>query len=680
MKPLSLRLLNPPRRLLFVATATSGILFFENIYIILPVTLFAVIVFLSCERPPWRSVYFVLLPTTLLYFVGNTLFSPPDKGGFRFLIFCLNSYGLQLAIIRALRIGAVLLISLAWINSTPIYELYASVAPLPRVRPWVLSICRNIQLTRREFLAIGQSLGIRGMKMNSMTAIIKRRDWSQVRRNIVVFLALLRVIVSRQFRHIAKATLAWERHHPLHIDQNSHRTTVEANGVFVRYTSTDEPCVRNANLDLGAGSVLYVAGRAGAGKSTLLRALGGIIPRVSGELSGQIWISGVDTSSITLGQYASLATYTDADVESNILGLTVGQEMLLLIDDETRARRCLEVMGIDHLWERETTKLSGGQQVRLLLAGSLASEAGVIILDDPLDQLDPSGCRDFVAALSKLVEDDERVVIIADRHFEYFLPLIDSVLPIEEGILHALTPKTSLSSEEHLERWGIGSIELELPKPKALSGRMVARMTNVCVSFDREPVLKRISLEVAEGEVLVIQGPNGSGKTTAMLTLAGAINPTEGEVERAGRVGYLFQDASSQIVASSVFDELALAPRMQGCSETETEDIVSVFLKSTGLSGSSSPLDLHPQEVKILAMTAMSIGVELMILDEPSVNLDRGGTIKVMEFIEARRRDGLATVVISHDDVFTRISDRVLQFDDGRCIVGELSHIEGGVS
>lgn len=658
--------------------STSAILFTENPYVIAGAAAVSILLFFCAENPSWRAIQLIVVPTTLLYFGGNLLFSPSDKGGSGFLIFWVNSYGLHSAVIRALRICVVLLISLAWLGSTPIVEIYASLVPIRPIRPWVLGICRTLQLTKREFVAIGQSLKIRGMRFASMSAVIRHGNWLQLRRNVNVFLALVRVIVSNQFPRIARATLAWERHHPVSYGSVPKDKEIIVRDVFVRYRRDLEPCIQHSSFSVDGNSVVYITGSAGAGKSTILRALGGIIPRVVGELAGEIRISGIDTAPLTLKDYPSLATYCDGDMESNILGLTVGQEMMLLTSSESESRSALTVMGIADLWERETTKLSGGQQVRLLLAGILTSKAGVIVLDDPLEQLDPTGREDFLAALTKLLAKGSRTIIFADRHHEAFRSLISKVLAIEERQVKKLTTSDSLQSPANLKRWGLEDLRGPIERKPCVNTSIVASMENVYVAFDGTPILKGVDLHIGKGELLVIRGPNGSGKTTAMLALAGVVPITRGNIEAPKRIGYVFQDASAQIVAPSVFEELAISPRLQGLPEREVERVVSAILADIQIQGSKPPQELHPQELKMVAIQAMGIGVDLVILDEPSVGLDSAGIKKVIEFIRTKQASGTAAVVISHEEVFLTIADRIMEFDNGRCSGWAASASYGG--
>jgi ATPase subunit of ABC transporter with duplicated ATPase domains len=82
--------------------------------------------------------------------------------------------------------------------------------------------------------------------------------------------------------------------------------------------------------------------------------------------------------------------------------------------------------------------------------------------------------------------------------------------------------------------------------------QVIAGLENVHVSLENNPILHGIDLHVRQGELLAIMGPNGSGKTTAMLTLAGAIRPSRGKVYTKGRLAYVFQDARLQAVADTV--------------------------------------------------------------------------------------------------------------------------------
>src|SRR5207237_561968 len=128
---------------------------------------------------------------------------------------------------------AILLASLAWLAATPINEIYLSVAWIKGIRPWALAICRNLQLTRTEFVMSARSLRVRGMNLSALPKIIISGDWTQLRRNVSIIGAVLRTILSRQFSRIAKATLAWERHHVSSARSGDRQSSVSIDHVFV---------------------------------------------------------------------------------------------------------------------------------------------------------------------------------------------------------------------------------------------------------------------------------------------------------------------------------------------------------------------------------------------------------------------------------------------------------------
>ena len=123
-----------------------------------------------------------------------------------------------------------------------------------------------------------------------------------------------------------------------------------------------------------------------------------------GKRYGEVKLCNIATSNLRLAEISKIAIYIGQNPFSTITGLTVGQEMAILTYGNIElARECLNSLGIGHLWDRETTRLSGGETVRLILAGVLARRAPVLLLDEPLDQLDEVGRQQFILSLQEQV-------------------------------------------------------------------------------------------------------------------------------------------------------------------------------------------------------------------------------------------------------------------------------------
>ena len=171
---------------------------------------------------------------------------------------------------------------------------------------------------------------------------------------------------------------------------------------------------------------------------------------------------------------------------------------------------------------------------------------------------------------------------------------------------------------------------------------------------------------VREGELVAIMGPNGSGKTTAMLTLAGAIRPNKGQVKTNGSVGYIFQNAALQTLAMTTEEELSFGPRLLKWSPDETSRFVTEGVAWTGLAADDCPLDLHPADLRMLAIAACNTRVSTLVLDEPTVGLDTAGIAKINGLICSLRTQGKAVVVITHDQEIAAQADRIIAIQDGK--------------
>ncbi|MDR1447113.1 MAG: energy-coupling factor ABC transporter ATP-binding protein [Treponema sp.] len=176
--------------------------------------------------------------------------------------------------------------------------------------------------------------------------------------------------------------------------------------------------------------------------------------------------------------------------------------------------------------------------------------------------------------------------------------------------------------------------------------------------------LRNISLEIYEGECLLIAGSNGSGKTVLMKILAGLLDPSGGEVlfrgrrlEDAGRelrrsVGLVFQDADSQILGETLEEDVAFGPKNLGLSREETAEKTETALRMLGLweKRHAQPRRLSGGEKRRLAAAGiLAMGCGLMILDEPFANLDWPGVMQVLKIIKSLKEKGETVVLLTHE-------------------------------
>lgn len=656
----SLARLNPVLRLAVVFLCSMLYVFVNDLYGAGAILLMGIIIFFSSCWDQKKVSFAAIIPGGMLL-LYNTILSPAGAGGFHWLAFTINQAGIVRDLVTGMRLIGVMLISFAWLVVTPLPQMYAGLSWITPARAWILELLRGVQIVKREFIALTQSLIIRGLKWDSPLANV---------RNLV---PLAMAIIPRVADNAQKTTFAMQSHHPP-APANSAEAGVEVQEASVRYSPRLPDVLHEVTVHLEPGEFTYLAGPDMAGKTTLLRLMGGVIPRIMGEYKGQVRVGGHSTVDLQLDDVCRSARYVAPEPFASIYGLTVGQEMLFLTKDEKTAREKLAFMGIDHLWDRETTKLSGGQQVRLVLAGALASQAPYLLLDSPMQELDPSGRRDFMQAVDALNARGDVGIIVADPFWRQLAPYARRVLVLENGRLTGDLAPAEFFTEPWLDRMRLIS-RLEqpvLPTP----GEVIARMQSVHVNLENNPILLGIDLEVHAGELLAIMGPNGSGKTTAMLTLARAIRPSQGKVESRGRIAYVFQDARLQVVADTVRAELGLGPNILKWPADRARSFVADGLAWSGIDPDHSPLDLHPAQTRMLAIAASNTDTAIMILDEPTVGLDAVGLQKLMALVTASLNQGKSVVIITHDEQVASMAHRILVIQDGR-VIEERRHPAG---
>lgn len=225
----------------------------------------------------------------------------------------------------------------------------------------------------------------------------------------------------------------------------------------------------------------------------------------------------------------------------------------------------------------------------------------------------------------------------------------------------------------------------------------IAELKNVTKAFDDKTVLEDINLKINQGEVLALLGPNGSGKTTLLKILAFIEKPTKGEVCFDGKkvVNRNFEQLRLEstmvfqktiLFSASVYDNVAYGLRIRRTSENEICEEISRALKLVRLEGfekrQAKKLSSGEQQRVALAR-ALVLNTKLLLLDEPTANLDPKNASIVEEAIAAANRELKTTIVIATHNMFQakNLPNRIVLMNNGRANeVGTPAEIFGKLS
>jgi energy-coupling factor transporter ATP-binding protein EcfA2 len=219
---------------------------------------------------------------------------------------------------------------------------------------------------------------------------------------------------------------------------------LRAEDVSFAYVGAARAALRHVNLGVAPGEVVLVTGASGCGKSTLALALCGLIPaRVHGELRGRVTFGGAALTGMKPHQAAQLVGMVFQNPNLQLINQTVqsevafGPENLALAQPEIAARVdwCLDVTGMAGMRTASVVTLSGGQKQRTAIAATLAMRPRVLVLDEPLSDLDPVGAQEVLATLQRLARRGETGVIIIEHRVDEVAPWADRVVLMDDGRL-----------------------------------------------------------------------------------------------------------------------------------------------------------------------------------------------------------------------------------------------------
>lgn len=211
------------------------------------------------------------------------------------------------------------------------------------------------------------------------------------------------------------------------------------------------------------------------------------------------------------------------------------------------------------------------------------------------------------------------------------------------------------------------------------------QVKDLVFSYEEKPVLKKINVTVKKGERIAVMGSNGAGKSTFFLNLSGVYQPDGGEIWLDGkklskknykelhkRIGFVFQDADSQIIAGNVKAEISFGPMNLGLSREEVKDRVSSAIDYLNLKEleDRAPQYLSGGEKKRVSIAdILAMETDVMIFDEPMAALDPVNAQNVENILNRLHEDGKTLLIATHDvDFAYRMADRILVFAGGEII------------
>ena len=216
-------------------------------------------------------------------------------------------------------------------------------------------------------------------------------------------------------------------------------------------------------------------------------------------------------------------------------------------------------------------------------------------------------------------------------------------------------------------------------------------LDNVCFAYEGHIALRYITLDVARGETVVLQGSNGCGKSTLLKLLNGLVYAEEGTYKFDGdvidekslkdnvfskrfhqRVGFIFQNSDVQLFCGNVEEEISFGPRQMGLSEEEvkrrTDDVIALL----GIEDlrERAPYHLSGGEKRKVAIACiLSMNPEALVLDEPLAGLDRKTQEWLVEFLLDLKKAGKTLIVSTHNDELAHtLADRLVVIGDDHSI------------
>ena len=196
---------------------------------------------------------------------------------------------------------------------------------------------------------------------------------------------------------------------------------LEGKNLNFSYHEKEEPIINGINLSLEKGKIIGIVGLSGSGKTTLIKILNGLIPkRIQGIYNGTVSLRGKDFKNMTLQEISQSIGTVYQNPDTQIIFSCVEDEMAFGPENLCMSRKdilkkidyVLELLNIQELRYRNPNKLSGGEKQLVVLASILTLDVDIIILDEPMSQIDAQGKKNIIKAIQRMKSAGKGIIMV----------------------------------------------------------------------------------------------------------------------------------------------------------------------------------------------------------------------------------------------------------------------------
>lgn len=444
----------------------------------------------------------------------------------------------------------------------------------------------------------------------------------------------------------------------------------------------------NVNLKINKGEFVLLTGQSGEGKSTLIFLLNGIIPNlIYGKKEGGILINGENINGKTTGELSREVGTVLQNADHQIIEKYVEDELAFggenlgfkREDIEKKINLITKIMELNP--NARCRELSGGQKQKLITGSSLLMGQKILILDEPLANLDLNSSIELLSILKSLTQNGY-TIIVSEHRIDLILKYADKVLTIKN--------KTVVETSKESIIYDLKSQIITIENNEKRCKTQLFSLKSIFFKIKNNLILEDVSLDIYKGEKVLLLGENGVGKTTFMRILGGLNKLKTGEYEhnlidekckiKIGsskwfkKVGIVYQNPNYQLFMNSVLKEIYF-----NCYSKEYADyIISLF-------NLENLLFRHPQSLsegqkrKVSVATILAMKPEVLLFDEPTVGQDYDSLKKLIEIINKIHFETNNTIVSATHDrrCASALCDRAVWLKDKKIYkVGDKNLIE----